>query len=81
MSFRAPAGHISERMNFPGIDQLVLVNGVELCFETFGDPADPPILLIGGSGASMDWWEDDFCALLAAGSRFVLRYDHRDTGR
>ena len=34
-----------------------------------------------GSGASMDWWEDEFCERLAAGGRFVVRYDHRDTGR
>jgi pimeloyl-ACP methyl ester carboxylesterase len=34
-----------------------------------------------GSSASMDWWEDEFCERLAAGSRFVIRYDHRDTGR
>ncbi len=29
----------------------------------------------------MDWWEDEFCERLAAGQRFVVRYDHRDTGR
>ena len=29
----------------------------------------------------MDWWEDEFCERLMAGSRFVVRYDHRDTGR
>ena len=29
----------------------------------------------------MDWWEDEFCERLAAGARFVIRYDHRDTGR
>src|SRR5262245_21340806 len=29
----------------------------------------------------MLWWEEDFCRLLAAGGRFVIRYDHRDTGR
>jgi pimeloyl-ACP methyl ester carboxylesterase len=29
----------------------------------------------------MDWWEDGFCERLMAGSRFVIRYDHRDTGR
>ena len=29
----------------------------------------------------MDWWEDEFCERLAAGSRFVIRYDHRDTGQ
>ena len=29
----------------------------------------------------MDWWEDGFCERLMAGCRFVIRYDHRDTGR
>jgi len=29
----------------------------------------------------MDWWEEEFCQRLAAGGRFVIRYDHRDTGR
>jgi pimeloyl-ACP methyl ester carboxylesterase len=62
-------------------DKIIEANGVELCVGSFGDPADPPILLIAGSSASMDWWEDEFCARLAAGSRFVIRYDHRDTGR
>jgi pimeloyl-ACP methyl ester carboxylesterase len=64
-----------------GGERIVHCNGVELCVETFGDRGDPPILLIMGSSASMDWWEDEFCERLAAGSRFVVRYDHRDTGR
>jgi pimeloyl-ACP methyl ester carboxylesterase len=34
-----------------------------------------------GIGASMLWWEEDFCRKLAARRRFVIRYDHRDTGR
>jgi pimeloyl-ACP methyl ester carboxylesterase len=59
----------------------VHVNGVDLCVETFGSPTDPAILLIMGAGASMDWWQDDFCARLAAGPRYVIRYDHRDTGQ
>jgi hypothetical protein len=29
----------------------------------------------------MDWWEEGFCEQLMAGSRFVIRYDHRDTGQ
>jgi pimeloyl-ACP methyl ester carboxylesterase len=29
----------------------------------------------------MDWWDAGFCRLLAAGGRFTIRYDHRDTGR
>ena len=62
-------------------ERMVEANGVELCTEPFGDPADPPILLIMGIGASMLWWEDGFCQRLADGGRFVIRYDHRDTGR
>jgi pimeloyl-ACP methyl ester carboxylesterase len=60
--------------------RTVTANGVELCVETFGDPASSAILLIGGMAMSMDWWEDDFCERLAAGPRFAVRYDLRDTG-
>ena len=59
----------------------VRANGVDLCLQTFGEPADPAILLIGGAECSMDWWEDELCELLAAGPRFVIRYDQRDTGQ
>jgi pimeloyl-ACP methyl ester carboxylesterase len=60
---------------------MIEANGVELCTEPFGDPGDPPILLIMGIGASMLWWDADFCRRLADGGRYVIRYDHRDTGR
>jgi pimeloyl-ACP methyl ester carboxylesterase len=62
-------------------DRMVKANGVELCVETFGDPGDPAVLLISGATGSMDWWEDEFCHRLACGERYVIRYDHRDTGR
>jgi pimeloyl-ACP methyl ester carboxylesterase len=62
-------------------EKIVRANGVDLCVETVGDPTDPPILLIHGAAASLLAWEDGFCERLAAGSRFVIRYDHRDTGR
>jgi pimeloyl-ACP methyl ester carboxylesterase len=57
------------------------INNVEICVDTLGDPTDPAVLLIHGSGASLDWWEDEFCERLVAGGRFVIRYDHRDTGQ
>src|SRR3954470_14644256 len=62
-------------------ERIIEANGVELCTEPFGDPTHSPILLIMGIGASMLWWEEGFCRLLAEGGRFVIRYDHRDTGR
>jgi pimeloyl-ACP methyl ester carboxylesterase len=62
-------------------ERMIEANGVELCTEPFGHPADPPILLIMGIGGSMLWWEEGFCRMLAGGQRFVIRYDHRDTGR
>lgn len=64
-----------------GQDRIAEVHGVELCLQTFGEPTDPPLLLIAGISSSMDWWPPDFCQRLAAGSRFVIRYDQRDTGR
>src|SRR4051794_23062149 len=62
-------------------ENLIEIDGIALCAEGFGDPADAPVLLITGIGASMLWWDEAFCAALAAGGRFVVRYDHRDTGR
>lgn len=62
-------------------EQLLDVNGIELCAATFGDPADPAIVLIAGAAASMLWWDADLCEQLAGRGRFVVRYDHRDTGR
>jgi pimeloyl-ACP methyl ester carboxylesterase len=61
--------------------RMVRANEVDLCVQTFGDPASPAVLLIAGASSPMDWWEDEFCELLAAGRRFVIRYDLRDTGQ
>ncbi|MFD5409042.1 alpha/beta fold hydrolase [Streptomyces nojiriensis] len=62
-------------------ERVIEADGIELCTESFGDPSDPPVLLVMGLGASMLWWEEGFCRMLAGGGRFVIRYDHRDTGR
>jgi pimeloyl-ACP methyl ester carboxylesterase len=62
-------------------ERMIEANRVELCTEAFGDRRDSPILLIMGTGASMLWSDEAFCRMLADGGRFVIRYDHRDTGR
>ncbi|MEU3459510.1 alpha/beta hydrolase [Streptomyces sp. NPDC006733] len=62
-------------------EQLVRINDVELCIETYGNPADPAVLLIDGASASMLWWEAGMCEQIARGDRYVIRFDNRDTGR
>ncbi|SFD20159.1 alpha/beta fold hydrolase [Streptomyces aidingensis] len=62
-------------------ETMVRVGDAELCTESFGDPLAPMVLLIAGGACSMDWWDAGFCRRLADGGRFVVRYDHRDTGR
>ena len=58
-----------------------LVNtGMELEYETFGSPDDPALLLIMGFTAQLTDWDERFCGLLAAGGRFVIRFDNRDSG-
>ena len=55
--------------------------GIELCYQTFGDPDDEPLLLVMGLGGPMTWWNPDLCTLLASKGFFVIRYDNRDSGR
>jgi pimeloyl-ACP methyl ester carboxylesterase len=55
--------------------------GIELCYQTFGDPADEPVLLVMGLGGPMTWWDPELCRMIAARGRYVIRYDNRDTGR
>ena len=55
--------------------------GVTLCYETFGDPDDSPILLVMGLATQMIAWHEDFCAELAERGFHVVRFDNRDIGR
>lgn len=54
---------------------------VELCYQTFGNPDDEPLLLVMGLGGPMTWWDPELCTLLARQGFYVIRYDNRDTGR
>ncbi|KWW21701.1 acetyltransferase [Peribacillus simplex] len=62
-------------------EQIVKINKVDICTESFGNSKDPAVLLIMGAMSSLDWWDEDFCIRLAEQGRFVIRYDHRDLGR
>jgi len=54
---------------------------IELCYQTFGDADDEPLLLVMGLGAPMTWWDDELCEQLAREGFFVVRFDNRDAGR
>ena len=53
---------------------------LELEYETSGDVAGVPLLLVSGLGSQLIGWHDDFCRLLAGNGFYVIRYDNRDAG-
>jgi pimeloyl-ACP methyl ester carboxylesterase len=55
-------------------------DGVELEYDSFGDPADPPLLLVMGLSTQMIGWPEEFCGLLAGRGFHVTRFDNRDIG-
>jgi pimeloyl-ACP methyl ester carboxylesterase len=56
-------------------------SGMELCYQTFGDPTDEPMLLVMGLATQMTFWDQAFCSMLARNGYFVIRFDNRDVGR
>ena len=58
-----------------------VARGIELCYQTFGDPDDEPLLLVMGLGGPMTWWDPELCRCSPTRGFFVIRYDNRDTGR
>ena len=55
-------------------------NGIELEYESFGDPSKPTVLLIMGLGVQMLGWDERFCNMLADRGFHVVRFDNRDIG-
>jgi pimeloyl-ACP methyl ester carboxylesterase len=62
-------------------ENFVKANDLLLCYESFGNPDDPPLVLIMGMGAQMTGWDDDFCEQLAGRGFRVIRFDNRDAGK
>lgn len=55
-------------------------NGIEIAYETFGDPAAPTVLLVMGLGSQMIHWDVEFCGGIAERGFHVVRFDNRDVG-
>jgi pimeloyl-ACP methyl ester carboxylesterase len=65
----------------PRVERRTHANGMELAWDSFGDPDATPLLLVMGLGAQMVAWDDAFCVQLAeAGGLRVIRFDNRDIG-
>ncbi len=59
---------------------LAPANGIHIAYETYGDPADTPLLLVMGLGAQLIAWPIDMVHAFADRGFFVVRYDNRDVG-
>jgi len=62
-------------------ESFARVGDLDICYETFGDPGDPAMLLIMGLGTQMVAYHDEFCAQLVDRGFYVIRHDNRDIGR
>ncbi|OTA04342.1 alpha/beta fold family hydrolase [Trichoderma parareesei] len=62
---------------------VTLPSGCRICYQVFGSPLDPAILLISGHSGAMTQKTDGLVRLLSPPNQpyFVIRFDHRDTGR
>jgi pimeloyl-ACP methyl ester carboxylesterase len=56
-------------------------DGIELCYRTYGDPADEPMLLLMGLASPLIWWDQALCSMLVRRGYFVITPDNRDVGR
>src|SRR6201992_520571 len=78
---RTAKGNATVNAPFHQPPQIARANGLDLCYEIFGDPAAEPLILIMGLGSQMIQWDDDFCRQLAARGFRVIRFDNRDIGQ
>ena len=53
---------------------------VEIYYETFGDPADPTLVLVNGLGSQCINFRTEWCDRFAAKGFQVVRMDNRDVG-
>ncbi len=55
-------------------------NGIQIEYETFGEPDSPALLLIKGLAGQLIDWDEKLCRQLAQNGHYVIRFDNRDAG-
>jgi pimeloyl-ACP methyl ester carboxylesterase len=61
-------------------EETANVNGMQIVYETIGDPANTPLLLVMGLGMQLIHWDRELCERLAERGFWVIRFDNRDAG-
>jgi len=51
---------------------VLIAHGIQIEYDTFGDPFSPPLLLIMGLGGQRIHWNETFCRQLAERGHFVI---------
>ena len=59
----------------------ITTNGIDIAYETYGEPWDRPLVLIMGLATSKAGWPEPFCRILARTGHRVICFDNRDVGR
>jgi pimeloyl-ACP methyl ester carboxylesterase len=62
-------------------DQFAPVGELDIAYQTLGDPADPPLLLVMGLGSQLIHWDLELCRQFTDRGFHVIRFDNRDSGR
>jgi pimeloyl-ACP methyl ester carboxylesterase len=62
-------------------EERAAANGIEIVYETIGDPSNPPLLLVMGLGMQLIHWDRELCERFAERGFHVIRFDNRDAGR
>jgi pimeloyl-ACP methyl ester carboxylesterase len=62
-------------------EERATANGIEIVYETIGDPSNPALLLVMGLGTQLIHWDTELCEMFAKRGFYVIRFDNRDAGR
>lgn len=62
------------------MSQVVLPSGINIEYESMGDPSNPTLLWIMGFGAQMTAWPVEFLQMFIDAGFHVVRFDNRDCG-
>ena len=54
---------------------------IDLCYQTYGSPADPAVMVVCGLNSHLGMYAPEFLRQLAAKGYYVIIFDNRDAGR